>query len=293
MLTAATFELMGLQFDGVCEDDLIEHLVTAMADGRGGWMVNPNLDCLRLCMHDRELQQLVADADLVVPDGVPLVWAARLHGAHVPDRVAGSSLIWSLSRRAAEAGVGVFLLGGLDETMAAEAARRIATQAPGIRIGYHVPPFGFERDPGERNRIDAALAEFGPALVFCGLGFPKQERLMQRLAADFPSSWFLGAGASISFAAGTVERAPRWMQDRGLEWVYRLVVEPRRLAGRYLVHDLPFAARLFAWAARRRSRPVRSNRTARVVALPHAVPAPAGLDLRDSVDGQPDRHTGS
>jgi N-acetylglucosaminyldiphosphoundecaprenol N-acetyl-beta-D-mannosaminyltransferase len=259
MLTAATFELMGVEFNGLGEDDLIEHLIASIIDGRGGWMVNPNLDCLRLCVHDGEVQRLVADADLVVPDGVPLVWAARLHGARVPDRVAGSTLIWSLSRRAAEEGVGVFLLGGVDDTMAEEAAKRLSMAAPGLRIGFHVPPLGFERDLGERARINAALSDFGPALVFCGLGFPKQERLMQRLTATFPSSWFLGAGASISFAAGTVERAPRWMQDRGLEWVYRLLVEPRRLARRYLVHDLPFAARLFAWAARRRPTARRSS----------------------------------
>jgi N-acetylglucosaminyldiphosphoundecaprenol N-acetyl-beta-D-mannosaminyltransferase len=258
MLTATTFELMGIEFNGLGEHELIDHLITSITDGRGGWMVNPNLDCLRLCVRDHEVHRLVADADLVVPDGVPLVWAARLNGARVPDRVAGSTLIWSLSQRAAEADVGVFLLGGLDEAMAAEAAKRIATAAPGLRIGYYVPPFGFERDLGERALINAALTDFGPALVFCGLGFPKQERLMQRLAATFPSSWFLGAGASISFAAGTVERAPRWMQDRGLEWVYRLLVEPRRLARRYLVQDLPFAARLFTWAARRRPMAARS-----------------------------------
>jgi N-acetylglucosaminyldiphosphoundecaprenol N-acetyl-beta-D-mannosaminyltransferase len=250
---------MGIDFNGVGEQDLIDYLLTTIEFGQGGWLVNPNVDCLRRCARDRSIRKLVQEADLVVPDGVPLVWAARLQGAQVPDRVAGSTLIWSLTRQAAQRDVGCFLLGGTDDDMASAAAARLAEAAPGLRIGHHVPPFGFEESELARRRISETLTAFGPAIVFCGLGFPKQERLMVRLSAEFPGSWFVGAGASISFAAGRVERAPRWMQDRGLEWMYRLRVEPRRLARRYLIEDLPFAARMFTRSAlgsrRRHARP--------------------------------------
>jgi N-acetylglucosaminyldiphosphoundecaprenol N-acetyl-beta-D-mannosaminyltransferase len=246
MLTnRTTFDLMGLEFDDLDEGQLIGHVLAAFAAGDGGWLVNPNLDCLRLCARQADVHRLVTSADLVVADGVPLVWAARLQGTPITDRVAGANLIWSLSGAARDAGAGVFLLGGTDDNAAAAAATRLADAWPGLRIAFHAPPFGFEHDRRAQRDITDALNAFGPAITFCGLGFPKQERLMRDLSCRFPRSWFIGSGASITFAAGRVERAPRWMQQRGLEWSYRLMVEPRRLWRRYLLHGLPFAARLF------------------------------------------------
>jgi N-acetylglucosaminyldiphosphoundecaprenol N-acetyl-beta-D-mannosaminyltransferase len=233
---------------------LIDRIVSDLEADRGGWLVNPNLDCLRICVAEPAVRDLVNRADLVVADGVPLVWAARLQGDAPPDRVAGASLIWSLSRAAAARGVGVFLLGGADDEMDAAAADALRGRSPGLRVGWHVPPFGFESDPAAREAIDDALQAFGPAVVYCGLGFPKQERLMDQLATAHPTSWFLGSGAAISFVAGRTARAPSWMQDFGLEWLFRLMSEPKRLWRRYIVHDLPFAARLFVWAASRRLR---------------------------------------
>ena len=252
MGSSATFELMGLHFDGISHDSLIERILSDLEADRGGWLVNPNLDCLRICVADLEVRDLVNRADLVVADGVPLIWAARVRGDAPPDRVAGSSLIRSLAEAAGARGVGVFLLGGTDDEMDSEAADALREGCPDLRVTWHVPPFGFEADAGARQAIDDALDAFGPAVVFCGLGFPKQERLMEELARVHPSSWFLGSGASISFLAGRTARAPGWMQDRGLEWVFRLVSEPRRLWRRYIVHDLPFAVRMFMWAARTR-----------------------------------------
>jgi N-acetylglucosaminyldiphosphoundecaprenol N-acetyl-beta-D-mannosaminyltransferase len=247
-----TFDLMGIRLDGISHDSLIDRIVSDLEADRGGWLVNPNLDCLRICVADDEVRDLVNRADLVVADGVPLVWAARLRGDIPPDRVAGSTLIWSLAAAAGARGIGVFLLGGADDEMDARAAAALRERCPDLRVAWHVPPFGFENDPEATRAIDDALDAFGSAVVFCGLGFPKQERLMDRIAGAHPSSWFLGSGASISFVAGRTARAPVWMQDRGLEWLFRLVSEPRRLWRRYIVHDLPFAVRLFAWAGSRR-----------------------------------------
>jgi N-acetylglucosaminyldiphosphoundecaprenol N-acetyl-beta-D-mannosaminyltransferase len=116
----------------------------------------------------------------------------------------------------------------------------------------HSPAYGFDRDPDAVAEVCRRVVEAKPDLVYVGLGFPKQERLISRLRADLPFTWFLGCGAAINFVAGDRVRAPRWMQRTGLEWVHRLAGEPGRLAGRYLRHDAPYAVRLLAtsWAAR-------------------------------------------
>jgi N-acetylglucosaminyldiphosphoundecaprenol N-acetyl-beta-D-mannosaminyltransferase len=241
--------LAGIELHALDEDQVISHVLDALLRGEGGWLVNPNIDVLRQVDRDPELRALVGRASLVVADGAPVEWAARLAGRPLPPRVPGSRLIWSLSAAAAAAGCSVFLLGGAPG-VADRAAVELVARAPGLKVaGTHCPPFGFETDPAAGAAVSSALVEAYPDIVFCGLGFPKQERLMDRLAGEFPRSWFIGSGASITFAAGDVARAPAWMQRAGFEWVFRLVTEPRRLARRYLVDDLPYAVRLLTRAA--------------------------------------------
>jgi N-acetylglucosaminyldiphosphoundecaprenol N-acetyl-beta-D-mannosaminyltransferase len=115
--------------------------------------------------------------------------------------------------------------------------------------GCYSPPLGFENVPAELAAIRARIAAAAPDIVYVALGFPKQERLISALREEFPATWFLGVGISLSFLCGQVARAPAWMIRLGLEWLHRLLQEPRRLARRYLVDDMPFAVRLFAQAA--------------------------------------------
>src|SRR5439155_23995077 len=145
-------------------------------------------------------------------------------------------------------GVSIFLLGG--NAGAAEAcAERMRTEYPKVRIaGLLSPPHGFEKDERALGEIVATLRAAAPEIVYLALGFPKQEELALQLAPMMPTAWFVGVGISFSFVAGEVQRAPRWMQATGLEWVHRLVQEPRRLFRRYVVDGLPFAARMFAHA---------------------------------------------
>lgn len=232
---------------------MVARIVSDAEAGQGGWLVNPNVDVLRQVSADDDIKALVADADLLVADGMPLVWASRLRGTPLPERVAGSELIWTLSRGAAAAGLGVFLLGGAPG-VAERASERFAEEIPSINVGWHCPPFGFEDDPLATEAIEDALRQAAPAVVFCGLGFPKQERLMASLHRTFPRTWFVGSGAAIGFVAGHHSRAPGWMQSAGLEWVHRLAMEPRRLFRRYVVEDMPFALRLLFSAARTRRR---------------------------------------
>jgi N-acetylglucosaminyldiphosphoundecaprenol N-acetyl-beta-D-mannosaminyltransferase len=233
---------MGVGFDPLSEPEVVDHILTAIGAGRGGWVVTPNTDIVRQATADSALHQLVSSADLVVPDGMPVVWASRLQGTPLPERVAGATLITTLSRAAARQSVPIFLLGGA-EGVAQRAAATLCAQIPGVLTGYNSPPFGFESDPVALRAIDAAVASFGPAIYFCGFGFPKQERLIVDLISRHVGSWFIGAGASIAFLGGDAQRAPLWMQQTGLEWLHRLRCEPRRLFRRYLA-DAPFAMRM-------------------------------------------------
>src|SRR5262249_15731404 len=150
-------------------------------------------------------------------------------------------------------GAPIFLLG--DNPGAAEScAERMRDEFPSVRIvGLMAPPVGFEQDPVELADIKTALAAAEPDIVYLALGFPKQEELALELASHLPTTWFAGVGISFSFVSGEVQRAPRWMQGAGREWIHRLVQEPRRLFRRYLVDGVPFALRMFHHSVRTRS----------------------------------------
>lgn len=243
----------GVQFDALTEEQVVEHVLSELAAGRGGCIVTPNVDIHRQLRHGPEAG-LAERAQLVVPDGMPIVWASRLAGTPLPERVAGASLIWSLSRAAASAGHGIFLLGTTEPLLAA-AGGRLSAEIPGLRIsGCLSPPFVPRLLPPDVERIAAELQAVSPAIVFVGMGFPKQERLMADLREHLPGTWFLGCGASIDFVAGVTRRAPRAIQRLGLEWVFRLAQEPRRLARRYLLQGIPHALGMLARSAAGRLR---------------------------------------
>ncbi|MFC4058456.1 WecB/TagA/CpsF family glycosyltransferase [Planomonospora corallina] len=236
----------GVALDRMTESEVVDHVVAALKRGEGGHIVTPNVDISRAVARDDTLRRLVESADLVVADGMPLVWAARLLGTPVPGRITGADLIWSLSEAAAFYRYPIYLLGG-PPGAAEQAAVRLVDRYPGLTVaGVDAPPYGFEDSADEYGRVREAVMAAGPRLVFVGLGFPKQDRLIAELREDMPGTWFVGCGSAISFAAGAVRRAPEWMQRSGLEWLFRLLCEPGRLARRYLADDLPFALRMLS-----------------------------------------------
>jgi N-acetylglucosaminyldiphosphoundecaprenol N-acetyl-beta-D-mannosaminyltransferase len=250
---ADTASVLGLPFHRLDHTTLVRVFLDGARTGNGGWIVTPNLDILRqftTCLDSREL---IMAASHRVADGLPIIWASRLAGTPLPERVPGSDFVLTLPAAAARAGLPVFLLGG-NPGVAEKAATRLEALHPGIRVGFHCPPFGFEDDPVELDRIREALMTERPGLVLVGLGFPKQERVIRLLRPDLPRSWFAGVGISLSFLAGDQPRAPLVMQRLGLEWTHRLWHEPRRLFKRYVLQGFPFAVRLFAWAVTQRLR---------------------------------------
>ena len=249
--------LDGTGFDRITEGEVVAVVRAAITAGRGGRIITPNIDILRQAQVNEQVKAYLDDANLIVADGMPLVWASKLSGTPLPERVAGSSLIWSLSDGLGRDGRSVFVIGGNPATAAepdgaTRAAARLAATCPGLRIaGTLCPEYGFERDKTVFAEFRAAVRDAQPDLVFVGLGFPKQEKVITRLRPELPHTWFIGCGAAVNFVAGDVERAPRWMQRTGLEWAHRLSTEPLRLGGRYLRHDAPYALRLLATCARR------------------------------------------
>lgn len=252
-----TITLLSAPIHRVTAKDAIEHIVSSARTGVGGWVVTPNLDILRRLVTDPSFAQLCKGATLRLPDGMPLVWASRLQKTPLPERVTGSDLIWSLTAAAANNNLSIFLLGG-NPGAATDAAAVLTAKHPSLRIaGTLCPDFGFEKDQAKVRAIIERVAATNPDIVYVALGSPKQEELIKVLRPALPRTWFLGIGISFSFVSGEVARAPRWMQRVGLEWFHRLLGDPKRLFARYIIHGLPFAARLWltSWFRGLRSHP--------------------------------------
>jgi N-acetylglucosaminyldiphosphoundecaprenol N-acetyl-beta-D-mannosaminyltransferase len=246
--------LMGLRLACIDRWQLLDHMFTALADARGGWLLTANLDFLRRYVRDEHMRALYDSADLRVADGMPLVWACRLQGTPLPERVPGSSLVWLLVERAAREGRSVYLLGGTADANAG-ARKVLAERFPGLKLcGGSSPYLASPPSPGEVDGLRAELARHRPDILLVALGSPKQEQVIQVLRGDFPSTWMVGVGISLSFVAGEIKRAPVWMRQAGIEWVHRMFQDPRRLAKRYLAQDLPFVMRLLPHALLNRRR---------------------------------------
>jgi N-acetylglucosaminyldiphosphoundecaprenol N-acetyl-beta-D-mannosaminyltransferase len=244
----------GIRLHAITEAQCIARILDELDGGRGGIVVTPNLDHWRRLKRDGEFADIYRQADIVVADGMPLIWASRIRGTPLPERVAGSSLVSTLSAAAAERGRSIFLLGGAPGTAQA-AAEILQSRYPKLKVvGLFCPEPGFEEDAAAMDRIQEMLQVAHPDIVYVGLGSPKQEKLALRLRPRLPRSWWLGIGVSFSFLSGHVRRAPHWMQRAGLEWLHRLSGEPRRLARRYLIEGIPFALLVLGGAIEKRLR---------------------------------------
>lgn len=243
----------GLGIDPLTESDVVDRVEQGWREGRGGVIVTPNVDIWRMCRSDNDCMRLVDAAAMVVADGMPLLWASALAGDRLPERVAGSGLVETLTAAAVRSGRSVYIIGGGEGETCQRAAQALSERYPGLRVaGAVAPPFGFDSDPVSLDRVVEAASISGAGLYLIGLGFPRQERLAALIQQRCPAAWALGCGGGIAMAAGDVRRAPGWVQRGGIEWVGRLLMEPRRLARRYLVDDIPAALQLLAMSVRAR-----------------------------------------
>ncbi|MGF1512398.1 MAG: WecB/TagA/CpsF family glycosyltransferase [Elainellaceae cyanobacterium] len=204
------------------------------------YVVTPNAHHIWLLQNDDHFREVYDKSFLAVPDGVPLLWASKLLGTPLKGRVNGTDLFETLCKVSAEQGFKVFLLGG--RPGAAEAAADILQKRySGLQVvGTYCPPYGFESNKEELNLINSKLQQAKPQLLFVGLGAPKQEKWIYDNCQELEVPMSIGIGVSFELISGMVKRAPLIMQKLGLEWLFRLIMEPRRLWKRYLAGNLIF-----------------------------------------------------
>lgn len=224
--------MLGVPFDRVRSSEVIDQVDAMIASGRPHVLATANANFLRLARHDDELHRVLCEAELVVCDGMPLVWASRWFGMALPERVAGSELVPRLLDRAEAKGHRVFFLGGSPDVLNdAEAAVR--ERWPELKIaGTFSPPYAALEEM-DHEAITKRIANSKADLVFVSFGCPKQEKWLSCHLPATGASVGIGVGATIDFLAGRVRQAPIWMRRCGLEWFWRMCQEPKRLVSRY------------------------------------------------------------
>jgi len=242
-----------LSIDRVTFDEAVQHIGRLVDAKQGGYICTPNVDHVVLAETDLAFRDSYARADLVVVDGMPIVWASKLLDVPLPERISGSDLILPLMKLAAERGWRVYLLGAGPGT-AEEAGRRIQQRYPVQIVGYDSPRVSTERGSEQNEPILRRVREAKPDLLLVALGSPKQETWIGQVAEQLRPTVAIGIGAGLDFIAGRAKRAPEWVGRAGFEWLYRLVHEPRRLWRRYLVNDPKFARVLLRELRERRAR---------------------------------------
>jgi N-acetylglucosaminyldiphosphoundecaprenol N-acetyl-beta-D-mannosaminyltransferase len=229
-------EMMGCAIDNLSMEETLQTIEGFIASGLPHQHVVVNVDKLVKARHDPGLRQIINDCALINVDGMPVVWASRLLGKGLKERVAGVDLFDALMVRAAEKGWRVFLLGAREEIVssvrALYAARYPQLVFAGHRNGYWKP----EEESQVVEEIAAAQAD----LLFVAISSPRKEQFLGAHQAVMRIPFAMGVGGTFDVAAGKIKRAPRWMQNSGLEWAYRFLQEPRRMFRRYFVEDMAF-----------------------------------------------------
>jgi N-acetylglucosaminyldiphosphoundecaprenol N-acetyl-beta-D-mannosaminyltransferase len=235
--------VLGIEVHCVLESDVLQFVLERVATREPAQVVTVNAEFVMLARADSRFRDVLAAAHLATPDGAGVVWAARRKGATIRRRVGGSDLIWSLSRQAAEQGHGIFLLGAA-EGVAASAARRLQSDLPALVVSGS---YAGSPAPGEEGSIVDLVRMSGAQILFVAFGAPEQDLWIARNLSRSGAVVGMGVGGSFDYLAGTARRAPVWMQERGLDWLWRLIQQPWRW-------KRMLALPRFAWAVLREGR---------------------------------------
>jgi N-acetylglucosaminyldiphosphoundecaprenol N-acetyl-beta-D-mannosaminyltransferase len=226
-------EILGVPLAVSDYDEVIAWMDAMVAAGTRGWLTAAAVNLVMSARDDPATMRAVLDATLAVPDGQPLVWALRLLGNHRATRVYGPDLMAHHCAHAATTGTPIYLYGGRSAEALELLRTRLSERFPGLRIvGGWSPPFR-PLTAEERERVAGEIDSSGAQVVWVGTGQPKQELWMHEMRPLLQAPLLVGVGAAFDFHAGIVSQAPSWMQRSGLEWLYRLSREPRRLWRRY------------------------------------------------------------
>jgi N-acetylglucosaminyldiphosphoundecaprenol N-acetyl-beta-D-mannosaminyltransferase len=229
--------LMGCRIDNLSMEETLARIGEFIRSGQPHQHVVVNVDKLVKASRDPGLRRIINECALVNADGMPVVWASRLLGKPLKERVAGVDLFEALMRRASEAGWRVFLLGAKEDVVA-EVSVSYRRRYPGLVVaGWR---HGYWQGEGEEAAVAAQVRESKADLLFVAISSPKKEQFLGRWQESMRIPFAMGVGGSFDVAIGRVRRAPLWMQRAGLEWFYRFLQEPRRMFRRYFIDDMAF-----------------------------------------------------
>ena len=240
-------KFMNTEIDNLTMKETIDEIDKLIKKDKNAYVVTPNVDHIVKLETDKELQEVYKDADLLLTDGKPLIWISKFYKTPIKEKISGSDLFPLLCEMAAEKGYNMFFLGAGDG-VANKAAQNLTNKFPKLNIvGTYSPPFGFEKDKKEIEKIINMVNKANTQILIVGLGCPKQEKFIHKYRKELNVPISLGLGASLDFEAGNIKRAPKWMSDNGLEWLYRLSKEPKRMFKRYIVDDVKIFKLMFKY----------------------------------------------
>ncbi len=249
--------MVGIEFDKVSLDETVDQIIGMVRRGVPSFVITPNVDHTNHHRINSEYRQVVKKAALVVADGMPIVWAARLFGTPLKGRVNGTDLFEALAEACAREGLSIYLMGALPG-VAEECAKNLKLKSPSLRIaGTYSPAFGYLDNAEESEKMVRLVKEAKPDILFLGVTPPKGETWICRHFEEMGVPVSIQVGGSFDFVAGNVKRAPRFMQKTGLEWLFRFISEPRRLWRRYVIGNPVFIFRVVAQFFRLKFRPGR------------------------------------
>lgn len=230
-------KIMNTEVDNLTMEEAIDRIDELIKENRNAYVVTPNVDHLVQLERGGELNDVYKNADLILTDGKPIIWISKWYGTPIKEKISGSDLFPKLCELAANKGYKMYFLGAA-EGVAATAADNLMKRFDGLNVvGTYSPPFGFEKDEAELEKIKKKIKEANPQILIVGLGCPKQELFILHHRNELGVPISLGLGASLDFEAGAIKRAPKWMSNHGLEWLYRITQDPKRMAKRYLIDD--------------------------------------------------------
>lgn len=242
--------LLNTYVNNVDIGETISSIEDMISQKKKSYIVAINVDVVVKMEKDSYLNKITNDADMVLVDGKPLVWISKLHKRPVKAKVSGSDLVPELCITAAKKGYSMFIIGG-QEGVAEMAKKKLEEQLPSINIvGTYAPPFGFEKNSEELDKINKMISDKKPDLLIACFGCPKQEKWIYENYQKYDATVSICAGATVDFLAGNVARAPKWMSNCGLEWFYRFLKEPKRMFKRYFIDDMKIFA--LAWKYRKK-----------------------------------------
>lgn len=239
--------LLNTYVNNVDMDETIQEICRLIEERKKSYVVAINVDVVMKIEKDEYLKKITDEADMTLVDGKPLVWIAKWHKHPVKAKISGSDLVPELCKTAAKNNYSIFIIGGA-EGIAEKAKLNLEKEIPEINIvGTYAPPFGFEKNDEELDKINSLINSVQPDLVIACFGCPKQEKWIYENYSKYNGTVSVCAGATVDFLAGNVNRAPEWMSNHGLEWLYRFFQEPKRLFKRYFVDDIKIIKLIFKY----------------------------------------------